>query len=177
MRWRRPARESNGRHLLALIDGLGHGPKANKVAEEASEEIQRRDPDEPLDRMMQGLIERFRGGRGFVAVLCRIDAGSDALDFCGIGNIVARLFDGTERTLLSGPGIVGQHSARPAARRLDFPPGAILLMHTDGISSHLGRSELSETLGGSAQETAERMIEQHARPADDAGVVIARRPS
>lgn len=168
-------RQIDSRQLLALVDGLGHGRNAHEIASQACAEIERRDPEEPLDRMMEALMRRFRGGRGFVAVLCRIDPASDALEFCGIGNVNGRLFNGTERTLLSGPGIVGQQSARPVARRLDFPPGAVLLLHTDGISSHLKPSELAESFDGTAQEAADRMIEQHARPSDDAGVVIARR--
>ena len=168
-------RQADGRPLLALIDGLGHGPKAHEVAESARAEIERQDSDMPVDELMQVLIDRFRGGRGFVAALCRIDIRAGELEFCGIGNINALLFSQGHRMLPSGQGIVGQYSARPRVQRFGFSAGAVVLLHTDGISSRLRFEDFEEILAGTAQESADRMVERHGRDDDDAAVVIARR--
>lgn len=167
--------EVNGRPFVALIDGLGHGEKANEVAEQAREHLEAGNQDQPLDETMSELANRFRGSRGFVAALARIDAEAGLIEFCGIGNITARLFTNAEKRVLSGPGIVGQYSARPAAKELPFPIGARLLLHTDGISSNLRLDELMPVLDGPAQSAAQNMLTHFARPDDDAGVALVRR--
>lgn len=167
-------KSEDGRSLLMLIDGLGHGAKAHYVAERARADVESAEPDQPLDALMTGLAERFRGTRGFVAAMCRIDPDAHRLEFCGIGNITTRLLGATEQTLLSGLGIVGQNCTRPSVRVESFMPSSVLLMHSDGISSMLRPSELAPALKGNAQAAAERMLDRFARPEDDAGVIVAR---
>jgi len=167
--------ERNGRYLLGLIDGLGHGDKARQISDLGREEVLKCNLEAPLDVIMLGMIEKFRGDRGFVIMLCRIAPASNSVEYCGIGNITGRLFNQSDdRTLISGRGIVGQYSATPRSRVLEFSEGSVLLLHSDGISSNLRTAEVKAALSGVSQDAAEHFIEVYARDKDDAGVVVAK---
>mgnify|MGYP001122914050 CR=1 FL=1 len=160
--------------LVGLIDGLGHGPKANDVAERARNAVTFRLSNEPLEKIFEQLTELFRADRGFVAAICRVNPQAETLEFSGIGNITSRLFRDGETTLLSGSGIVGQYSQRPKSKTISFPQGSFLVLHTDGLSSHLHARQLLEHRHESADQAAHALLEQHARSTDDCGVVVIR---
>lgn len=163
------------RRLAGLIDGLGHGERAHDIATRAREAIEHRvGDDESLSQIFERIDQTFRGDRGFVAALCSANARTGKLEFCGIGNITTRLFTDHETTLLSGQGIVGQHSARPKLRMMPFPLGGYLVLHTDGMSSHLHAEQLLEHRHRTAAQAAGALLETHARSNDDCGVVVVR---
>lgn len=162
------------RRLVGLIDGLGHGERASAIAEKARTAVLGQQENTPLDDVFADLDRTFRGDRGFVAALCRVDGQDGQLEFCGIGNITTRLFSDREHTLLSGNGIVGQYMTRPRARSMPFPAGSFLVMHSDGMSSHLHAKQLLDHRGQAAPDAALTLLDEHARPNDDCGVVVLR---
>src|SRR5207302_1903463 len=57
--------------------------------------------------------------------------------FAGIGNIAATVIaDGATRGLPSHNGIAGQTARRIQEFSVPWPPGAVLVAHTDGVGSH-----------------------------------------
>jgi len=160
--------------FAAMIDGLGHGVRAQAVAREACDHLNRVDPDSELDDIMLSLQEQLRGGRGCVVSLCRIDAQSGLLDFCGLGNITTRIVGGSPGTLLPQGGIIGQVSSAPKVQQRMLVANNVLLMHSDGISSHIRNTGLEQLLQGEPQEAAERLIASFGRNSDDAGCVVIR---
>jgi anti-sigma regulatory factor (Ser/Thr protein kinase) len=156
-----------------LVDGLGHGPAAAEPAVRAVVEVlERRDPEPAaaLERVHQCL----RGTRGAAVAIAVVDAGRAELRFAGGGNVSAWLVaDGRRRGLVSQPGIVGGELRRVLALREPWPPGARLVLHTDGVKA-TGWPERAE---GSLTTIpplawASRLVLAAGRASDDAGVVV-----
>jgi len=59
------------------------------------------------------------------------------LKFVGIGNIAAHFFaNGERRQIMSHNGIVGNNMRNVQEFSLEWEPGAMLVMHSDGLLSH-----------------------------------------
>ena len=78
----------------------------------------------------------LRPTRGAAAAIARWNRRTGALQYAGIGNIAATIvIDGETRSLVSMPGILGHGVQRPRTFDYEFPPGALLVMHSDGLRS------------------------------------------
>lgn len=132
------------RVVAAMVDGLGHGLQASEAADlgvaavAAAPELA---PDEQLGRMHA----RMAGSRGGAAAVCVYEAGSGQVRFAGVGNIAAAVHEAgvPSRGLASHPGIAGAQYRRAPAFVVPASPGALLLMHSDGLQSrwNLGQYE------------------------------------
>ena len=93
--------------------------------------------------------------------------------FAGLGNVAAAILaDGTRRGMVSVPGIAG-HQAR-TIRQFEYsaPPGAAIILHSDGIS---GRWEPAALPGLNARDplvVAAALLAQAGSRRDDAGVLV-----
>lgn len=160
--------------FAAMIDGLGHGVRAQAVAREACDHLNQVDPESELDDIMLSLQKQLRGGRGCVGALCRVDAQSGSLDFCGLGNITTRIVGESSSTLVPQGGIIGQVSSAPKVQQRVLVANNILVMHSDGISSQIRNAGLQQLLQGEPQTAAERFVSAFGRKSDDAGCVVIR---
>ena len=122
-------------HTILLADGLGHGDDAATAANAAVRELRdragRRRPARPA------CTARCGSTRGAAAAIARCGPGAaGALDYAGIGNIAATIVDGGEtRSLVSMPGHPRPRLQRPRTFDYELPPGALLVMHSDGLRS------------------------------------------
>lgn len=159
--------------LLAIVDGLGHGPAAALAAEAAQGVLaaaeQAAAPD--LPRLMQALDRALASLRGAALGLMYVHAGQ--LDYAAVGNTRALCWRGQQFTRLpSQNGIVGGGLAAPVlVQRLAVLPGDCLLLFTDGLDERLPLSvpwpEWQRDPGLLCQH-----LMQHARLGrDDAGVL------
>jgi len=123
------------RCVVALIDGLGHGPQAGEAAMlglSAVEDAEGPGADAYLARM-HARMSRTRGG---AAAVCCIESDSRQAAFAGAGNVGATLVTGAAaRQLPSHPGIVGANYRPAPPVRFEARPGSLLLMHSDGLQS------------------------------------------
>jgi hypothetical protein len=93
--------------------------------------------------------------------------------FAGLGNIAATILaDGARKGMLSVPGIAG-HQAR-TIRQFEYavPPGAAVILHSDGIS---GRWEPAALPGLNARDpllVGATLLAQAGSRRDDAGVLV-----
>ncbi len=125
-------------HLLAIIDGLGHGPEA-AIAAQAAMDLLAAHASLPLADLFARLDARLVGTRG--AAIGLVQLHGHHLRHAGVGNTRAlhRRGDAVAR-LPSQNGIVGGGApARLAVNELDLERGDWLLLYTDGIqeSVHL----------------------------------------
>ena len=114
----------SGGVLVAVIDGLGHGPNAERASRVAAE-VLLRDPGRPVEALVARCHDALSRLRGVVMSLVSFDAARARITWIGIGNVegvclsLAPAAEGTrrERLLLWG-GIVGQTlpRLRPAMR-------------------------------------------------------------
>jgi negative regulator of sigma-B (phosphoserine phosphatase) len=161
--------------LVALIDGLGHGPEA-AVAARAAAEILSANPAEPVRVLVERCHEGLRRTRGAVLSLAAFDARTSTMTWAGVGNVDAVLVRAAparpprEALGLRG-GVVGYNlpSFQPAT--LPVAPGDTLVLATDGIKSTFHGAV---PLDFSPAEIAESILALHGRDDDDALVLVAR---
>jgi anti-sigma regulatory factor (Ser/Thr protein kinase) len=162
--------EADGRLTGILCDGLGHGPLAASAAQEgvaAALEDPAGEPAALIERAHRRMA-RTRGGA--VAV---VQVSGQVAQFAGLGNVAATILaDGVRKGMLSVPGIAG-HQAR-TIRQFEYavPPGAAVILHSDGIS---GRWEPAALPGLNARDplvVAATLLAQAGSHRDDAGVLV-----
>jgi hypothetical protein len=160
-------KEWNGQALLAVIDGLGHGPEAAAASEKARGCI-----DENFARGIQDLHPRLRDTRGVAAGLARINRSSSSLAYCGVGNIDVRVIGEPEMHPTSMEGILGMNMRR--IRRFEYQYNSLrgLVMYSDGIS---GKFDLSAYPGlySHPEQVAQQILAEWGRQHDDATIIIA----
>lgn len=162
--------------LLAVIDGLGHGPEAahaSAVAASVLTDLAELAVDELVRRCHAALHKT----RGAVMTLVSLDVRSSTLTWCGVGNVEgAVLRGGSEpgRASEAAPtrgGVVGYRLPPLKVNDVALAPGDVVVLVSDGVrAGFTSRLELD----GSAQEIADRIFARDAKSTDDALVFVAR---
>jgi anti-sigma regulatory factor (Ser/Thr protein kinase) len=153
-----------------LCDGLGHGPLAAAAASQAVAAILDEPGGEPA-ALLEHVHRRMAGTRGGAVGIVQL-TGSVAR-FAGLGNIAASILsDGTRKSMLSVPGIAGFQARVIRQFEYDVPPGAAVILHSDGISS---RWEVAAVPGLAARDPlviAAVLLAEAGQHRDDAGVLV-----
>jgi anti-sigma regulatory factor (Ser/Thr protein kinase) len=153
-----------------LCDGLGHGPLAARAAQEAVTAILEDPAAEPaalVERAHRRLASTRGGAIGVVQVT------GTAVSFAGLGNIAATILAGGARKgMISVPGIVG-HQAR-SIRQFEYtaPPGAAVILHSDGISARWDAAALPGLNARDPLVIAAELMAQAGSHRDDAGILV-----
>ena len=162
--------------LLALVDGLGHGPEAALAAREAVSILEAHAAAPVLELVML-CHEGLRKTRGAVMTVASIDARSGTMDWCGVGNVEGLLFRarrlpgrGTEAVPTRG-GVVGYRLPQLRVNTLELLPGDLLVLATDGIQSGFSEAVDPEN---EPQSVADAVLARCGRGTDDALVLVAR---
>ena len=159
--------------FLALIDALGHGPRAYEIACRAREYLQEH-YRENLIALMQGLHEHLKGTIGAVGSLCRLDTETGELACVGIGNITVKILGVRPHTFVQYDGIIGYLLRTPREQYGQLIPGDILLMHSDGIFHNISIDELAGFLQGDAAAIVRNFMEHFRKNDDDASCISVR---
>ncbi|AWL06743.1 ATP-binding protein [Massilia oculi] len=165
--------EASGATLLAA-DGLGHGPDAARAANGAIGALERRGPL-GASEMMHLAHEALRPTRGAALASARIDFEADELRFAGVGNIGAVAIDETRRALVSHNGIVGHNMRKVQEFAVPFGPGALCILHSDGIETRWDLDKYPGLRGRSPTLIAAVLMRDYIRGRDDAMVLVVRR--
>jgi negative regulator of sigma-B (phosphoserine phosphatase) len=161
------------RTLIAVMDGLGHGPEAHKAATIATAAITEI-PDAPLRSLFEHCDEALRRTRGVVMTIASI-ADDGQMEWMSVGNVLGVVVRSApphrHESAVAHGGIVGYRlpSLYQGSARLDI--GDLLVMATDGIRSDFVSSVVPIL---SPQIIASRILAGHSRGYDDALVVVAR---
>jgi anti-sigma regulatory factor (Ser/Thr protein kinase) len=161
-------------HRLAIIvcDGLGHGHEAAKAAARAIECFDA-DGWETPKQIMELANEALRPTRGAAAAVAIIDPKERRVRFCGVGNIVAGIVAGEQtRHMVSHNGILGS-ARRIAEFDYEWPPGATMIMHSDGLSGRWQTARWGGVWRRHPALIAGTAYRDLARGTDDAVVVVA----
>jgi anti-sigma regulatory factor (Ser/Thr protein kinase) len=161
--------------LVALIDGLGHGPGAADAAGRAADAFEEH-ADLPLDELFAVVHRELRGTRGAVASAASFDLESQSLEFAGIGNVAVRLVPGDDAapersTPLVRPGVLGSAFRSVTSQRLPFEEGDVLLLYSDGVRSRFDALALRLL---EARAAAEDVVATAGRNNDDASCIVVR---
>ena len=159
---------SGDRLLVAVIDGLGHGPFAALAAEAAVKFIEaNRDLD--LKPLFTGCSEALRATRGVVMTVIQVDRATGQAWHAAIGNVEARIHGSGDVPLITTPGVIGARMRTLRVRPFELRPGSTLIVHTDGISS---RFPFERMLRRRATSVADELLRDYAKEHDDAGCAV-----
>jgi len=162
--------------LVAVVDGLGHGPDAASAAQRAIALVGGGALDRPIE-VVRRCHAGLQGSRGVVLSLAWFDAALDTMTWIGVGNVTGALVrldpaaSPRQESLVCGRGVVGRQLPPLRAEILPVAHGDTLVLATDGIQPAFA-SDLSSARA--PRLTADRILAEHGRGADDALVVVAR---
>jgi negative regulator of sigma-B (phosphoserine phosphatase) len=160
-------RTADERSLLAVIDGLGHGPAAAAAAQRASLHLESVPLEMDLKQVVQGLHSQLRGTRGAAAMVCSLSGGR--LEGCGVGNVELRVQGGSLPVVLS-PGILGSNVRAFRIFCGELHMGSRLALFSDGVSSRFSLQGVRQL---TPAEACALILERHGYSHDDATVLIA----
>ncbi|MGM9485666.1 SpoIIE family protein phosphatase [Roseateles sp. NT4] len=168
-------RVRDGRTLLLMADGLGHGPQAAEASDMALDLFQRGTLNQPA-ALLEDAHLTMRSTRGAAVAMVAIEASLDRLVFAGAGNITGRLISGvSDRSLMSQPGTLGVQIRRLQDVVYEWPDHAILVLFSDGIVSRWNLEGVGGLLACEPMVIAGWILRDHCRGRDDATVVVVRR--
>ncbi len=160
--------------FIALIDVLGHGPKAAKLASVIQTYLKTNCRND-LVVLLQELHEHIKGSRGCVVFIGRLEISTGTFSYTGIGNINAKWFAMNDATtLLCRDGIVGYSMATPRLTTIQLVPPDIIILTSDGVHSHINLFEYPELLHGNAQEIVREILLNFSKENDDASCLVLR---
>jgi anti-sigma regulatory factor (Ser/Thr protein kinase) len=160
--------------LLAVADGLGHGPLA-RIASSAAMGVVAGAPELGPAAILTACGPALQGTRGAVAAIARL--GDTDLRIAGAGNVTAAVYRPRSAQRSMGNAYILGSSQRPP--RFDEELFALdhqrtVILFTDGISARADLSEEPDTLRRPPIEVAQRLIERFGRRDDDVLVLVAR---
>ena len=131
------------------------------------------EPDAEPAALLERVHRRLAGTRGAAVGIVQITG--LVARFAGLGNVAASILsDGARKSMLSVPGIAG-HQARTIRQfEYEIPPGAAVVMHSDGISS---RWQPGAVPGLDARDpllVAAVLLAEAGIHRDDAGVLVVK---
>lgn len=163
------ARHEGDRHLVAVVDGLGHGRGAEEASQRARQHLETVALDAGLREIMQSLHHALRSTRGAAAMVCLLRDG--ILEGCGVGNVELRVVGSALPVVLS-PGILG--STVRQFRVFGGPLGvrSRMVLFSDGISARFSLDALRLV---AREDACHQIITKHGHAHDDATVMVVDR--
>jgi anti-sigma regulatory factor (Ser/Thr protein kinase) len=167
-------RERSKRTLLAVIDGLGHGPGAKEASDVAVDQLDEW-MGEPLDEVLSAMHNALRATRGAVIGAAIIDNGAERFHYSGVGNVMVRVYGAPEHTTpVSANGTLGARLGQLRVWTYPWAEGATLIMASDGLSASWDMESYPGILQRTPQLLAGVLMRDYGRNADDATVLVAR---
>ena len=160
--------------VLMVADGLGHGPDAAIAAREAVRVMRESQASAPC--LLAEFVHRaLATTRGAAIGIADIAVETAQVAFVGIGNISASVVTGgASRPLASHYGTAGITAPRIAEFLCPITLPAIVVLHSDGISSRWQIADYAGLEQQHASIIAGVVYRDFRRGRDDAAVAVAR---
>jgi len=159
--------------LGVIVDVLGHGEEANKLAVRMQEYLLRQTSGDVVG-LLSRLHEGFRSSRGAAVGLCMIELASGRMRYAGVGNTVIRRFGDSETRLVSRDGVVGGTMRTPVEETLQLSDGDMVVLYTDGVKTHFVAAEYPWLRTHSPCVVATNIVHRFGKPHDDASCLVMR---
>ena len=163
--------EHNEKFVLCVIDGLGHGMRAEQAALAALDLLERHHRN-PLLEVFAACDKALRDTRGVAMGIAVTDPATGTLTYAGIGNTRAMVVGQKTKWLSSYYGIVGGGYRTLKAVTVPLTPGDLVIMYTDGIKEFIDLSDYSEISRAEVGRLAKRILEDRRCETDDAAVLV-----
>jgi len=166
---------------VIVLDGLGHGPKAQEASQQAVQVFARSLQHDPAAILRQ-VHEGIRHTRGAVGLVACIDASKQHINLCGVGNIAGKVFTASDaplttisKSVMSYNGTLGHNiPASLNTQELEWNNAKLLVLHSDGIKSRWDMSAYPNLHRHHPTTIATVLYRDHSRQTDDALVVVVR---
>lgn len=159
---------------LLMCDGLGHGPLAATATRQIVHSFLAQSPASP-SAMLARLHRDAAGTRGAAAAVAQLDPAAGSLVYAGLGNVFGALVvAGQRRILVSKPGIVGHQARQLGDFTHELPPGALVVMHSDGLRDHWNLDDHPGIVRHDPLVVAATLWRDAGGRRDDSGIVVAR---
>jgi anti-sigma regulatory factor (Ser/Thr protein kinase) len=160
--------------VLMVADGLGHGPDAAAAAQEAVRVMRECQVSSPT-QLAEYVHRALASTRGAAIGIADIAIEAKQVAFVGIGNICASVIaGGTSRQLVSHYGTAGVTAPRIAEFVYPITLPAIVILHSDGVSSRWQIGDYAGLEQQHASIIAGVVHRDFRRGRDDAAVAVAR---
>lgn len=162
--------------LLAVVDGVGHGPEATVAAKIAVDTL-RSHPAESVHALVHRCHGALRNTRGVVLSLASWNTLDETMTWLGVGNVEGLLLraDPTSvpasETLMLRGGLVGAQLPSLSASVIPIFRGDLLILASDGIRNDF---EHDIVLKASPKRIADHILEHYFKGTDDALVLVVR---
>lgn len=166
---------SDGRHIVMVADGLGHGESAAQASQAAVVAVHAARSREP-EMIMQQAHGALRSTRGAAMAVAQIGSAFERVDYVGVGNIAAGIVtpDATRR-MVSHDGTVGLTLRKVQKFSYPWSRDALLIMHSDGLSANWNLERYPGLLFRHPTVIAAVLYRDYKRKnEDDATILVAR---
>jgi anti-sigma regulatory factor (Ser/Thr protein kinase) len=128
--------ERDGSTWIIMADGLGHGEFAANASEQAVKIFEKSRMD-TVTAIMEEVHAGLRATRGAAVAIIQVQGRT--VTYCGLGNIAGVIYSGTANVhMVSHSGTAGVEARKIAPFTYTWTPGAILILHSDGLQSQWG---------------------------------------
>ena len=167
-----------GRLVVAVSDGLGHGPAARDASDRAARLV-RQDARLAPAELLRRCDEALRATRGAAMSVFELDleAAPPSALHAGAGNVAAHLYKGRLATRFGSVArVIGgrPHSAPLREERAALEPTDVLVMFSDGVSTRLDLATEGHLRLQPPLLIADRLMEHYGQHTDDALILVAR---
>ena len=171
-------REVGSAWLVAVVDGLGHGPLAADASARATHVLRTSGQESPGE-LVTLMHRALASTRGAAVAVSRVDPEDGTLLHAAVGNISGRLVDGSGRTraLATQPGIVGHKLPRVREIPYALDEARLLVLHSDGLTDKWLGSSVPDVDRHGPEVCAATLVRDAGTRRDDAGVLTLRMPS
>ena len=160
--------------VVAVVDGLGHGPDAATAARVALDVVQHYGVTLGLEPLGAAMHEALRATRGAAIAIVHIDTAANSLAFMGVGNIAGAVVGDVTKQLASHNGTAGGIARKFHAFTYPFVPNDLLVLMSDGIQTRWSLAGLPGITTRHPLLIAASIFRDSARGTDDATVVVTR---
>ena len=162
----------DGRVLVALVDGLGHGPTAAAIAELAKSALDSTQETDVLV-IMKEVHEALRPTDGAAVAIAVVDPEQRCYETAAVGNVRVRIVGDSDRRLDWTDGTVGTEYRTPHVKH-GLLGDATLLLYSDGIADRFEARDYPGIRSDSPSTAARIIMERFGKNHDDASCVVLR---
>lgn len=163
----------DGKIVLCMVDGLGHGIAAEHAAVTAIDCVAA-NLTKPLGVIFERCDTALTGTRGAAMSVAIVDQVTGSLNYAGIGNANIIFGKAGGKRLPNRAGIVGAGFSSFAVENARLARGDLVLMYTDGLKTRIDLMGYDQALMTDPRMLASRVLSDWRRGTDDAAVLAFR---